>query len=52
VRVNAGTRLGRVNAEGLRKEGEAFVNGAYGDSEATLEVDVSGGVGQINLKVV
>ena len=52
VRVNAGTRLGRVNAEGLRKEGEAFVNGAYGDSDTTLEVDVSGGVGQINLRVV
>ena len=52
VMVNAGTRLGRVNAEGLRKEGEAFVNGAYGDSDTTLEVDVSGGVGQINLRVV
>jgi N-terminal domain of toast_rack, DUF2154/Cell wall-active antibiotics response 4TMS YvqF len=52
VRVNAGTRLGRVNADGLRKEGEAFVNGAYGDSDATLEIEVSGGVGQINLKVV
>jgi hypothetical protein len=52
VRVNAGTRLGRVNADGLRKEGEAFVNGVYGDSDATLEIEVSGGVGQINLKVV
>jgi hypothetical protein len=52
VRVNAGTRLGRVNADGLRKEGEAFVNDAYGDSDATLEVNVSGGVGQINLRVV
>jgi hypothetical protein len=52
VRVNAGTRLGRVNAEGLRKEGEAYVNGAYGDSDATLEVDITGGVGQINLQVV
>jgi hypothetical protein len=52
VKVNAGTPLGRVNAEGLRKEGEAFVNGAYGDSDTTLEVDVSGGVGQINLRVV
>ncbi len=52
VRVNAGTRLGRVNTDGLQKEGEAYVNGAYGDSDATLEVDVSGGVGQINLKVV
>ncbi len=52
MRVNAGTRLGRVNTDGLQKEGEAYVNGAYGDSDATLEVDVSGGVGQINLKVV
>jgi hypothetical protein len=52
VKVNAGTRLGRVNAEGLRKEGEAYVNDAYGDSDATLKVDVTGGVGQINLEVV
>jgi len=52
VRVNAGTRLGRVNAEGLRKEGEAYINDAYGDSDASLEVDVSGGAGQINLQVV
>jgi N-terminal domain of toast_rack, DUF2154/Cell wall-active antibiotics response 4TMS YvqF len=52
VRVNAGTRLGRINAEGLRKEGEAFVNDAYGDSDATLEVDITGGAGQINLQVV
>jgi hypothetical protein len=52
VRVNAGARLGRVNTEGLRKQGEAFVNDAYGDSDVTLEVAVQGGVGQINLKVV
>src|SRR3712207_3853900 len=52
VRVNAGTRLGRINAEGLRKQGEAFVNDAYGDSDATLEVDITGGAGQINLQVV
>ena len=52
VRVNAGTRLGRINADGLREQGEAFVNDAYGDSDVTLEVDVEGGVGQINLKVV
>jgi hypothetical protein len=52
VRVDAGTRLGRVNAEGLRKEGKAYVNDAYGDSDAELRVDVTGGVGQINLEVV
>jgi hypothetical protein len=50
VRVNAGTRLGRVNAEGLQQRGEAFVNDAYGDSEVTLEVNVEGGLGQINVK--
>ncbi len=52
ARVEAGTRLGRVNAEGLRKEGDAYVNDAYGDSNATLKVEVTGGVGQINLEVV
>jgi len=52
VRVNAGTRLGRVNAQGLQQRGEAFVNDAYGDSEITLEVDVEGGLGQINLKTI
>jgi predicted membrane protein len=52
ARVEAGTRLGRVNAEGLRKEGDAYVNDAYGDSDATLKVEVTGGVGQINLEVV
>ncbi len=52
VKVDAGTRLGRVNVEGLRREGKAYVNDAYGDSDATLTVEVTGGVGQINLEVV
>jgi hypothetical protein len=51
VRVNAGTRFGRVNTDGLQKQGEAFVNDAYGDSNVTLRVDVQGGLGQINLNV-
>ncbi len=52
VKVIAGTRLGRINAEGLRKAGEAYVNDVYGDSDATLKVNVTGGVGQINLEIV
>ena len=52
VKVNAGTRLGRINAEGLQREGQAYVNDAYGGSDTTLEVEVTGGVGQINLEVV
>jgi hypothetical protein len=52
VRVNAGTRLGRINTEGLRRDGEAYVNDAYGDADANLDVDITGGAGQINLQVV
>jgi hypothetical protein len=52
VRVEAQGGLGQINAEGIQKEGEAYVNDAYGDSEVTLDVDIQGGVGQINLEVV
>jgi hypothetical protein len=52
VRVEAQGGLGEINAEGLQKEGEAYINDAYGDSEVTLDVDIQGGVGQINLEVV
>jgi hypothetical protein len=52
VRVRAEGGLGKINAEGFRREGDAYVNDAYGDSDATLDVDVQGGVGQINLQVV
>jgi len=52
VRATAQGGLGKINADGLEKEGKAYVNDAYGNSEVTLEVDVQGGVGQINLEVV
>jgi hypothetical protein len=52
VRVEARGGLGQINAEGLQKEGEAYINDAYGDSEVTLDIDIQGGVGQINLEVV
>jgi hypothetical protein len=52
VRVRAEGGLGKINAEGFRREGQAYVNDAYGDSHVTLDVDVRGGVGQINLEVV
>ena len=52
VRVEGGTRLGRVNAENFQRDGEAYVNDAYGDGGNTLEVDITGGVGQITLQLV
>ena len=52
VRVRAEGGLGKINAEGFQREGEAYVNDAYGDSDVALSVDVRGGVGSINLEVV
>ena len=52
VRVRAEGGLGKINAEGLQREGDSYVNEAYGDSDVILDVDVQGGVGQINLEVV
>ena len=52
VRVRAEGGLGKINAEGFQREGDAYVNDAYNDSEVTLDVDVQGGVGTINLEVV
>src|SRR5919107_4131243 len=52
VRVRAEGGLGKINAEGFQREGEAYVNDAYGDSDVSVDVDVQGGVGSINLEVV
>jgi hypothetical protein len=52
VKAKAEGGLGKINAEGLKKVGDAYVNDAYGESDVTLNVNVQGGVGEINLKVV
>src|SRR5215218_6187204 len=52
VKAKAEGGLGKINAEGIKKVGDSYVNDAYGDSDVTLDVNVRGGVGQINLKVV
>ena len=52
VKAKAEGGLGKINAEGLKKVGDFYVNDAYGESDVTLHVDVQGGVGEINLEVV
>jgi N-terminal domain of toast_rack, DUF2154 len=52
VKAKAQGGLGKINAEGLKRFGDSYVNDAYGESDVTLNVDVQGGVGQINLEVV
>ena len=55
------TQRGRRTGEGRgatrstpRKlgRGDSYVNSAYGDSDVSLDVEVQGGVGEINLEVV
>ena len=41
--------IGAVNAHGLRRDGETYVNDAYGKSPVTIRMNIHGGVGEINL---
>ena len=52
VKAKAEGGLGKINAEGLERVGDSYVNDAYGESDVTLNVNVQGGVGEINLEVV
>jgi hypothetical protein len=51
VRVDVEGGLGKVNAGGLKKDGDAYVNDAYGNSEVTLRVEVEAGLGAIDLEL-
>jgi N-terminal domain of toast_rack, DUF2154 len=52
VKAKAEGGIGRIDAKGLKKVDGSYVNDAYGESDTNLSVDVKGGVGAINLKVV
>ena len=52
VRVRAEGGLDKINAEGFKREGEAYVNNVNDDSDVFLNVDVRGGMGSTNLEVV
>lgn len=52
VKAKAEGGLGKINAEGLKRVGNSYVNDVYGESDINLSVEVQGGIGQINLKVV
>jgi hypothetical protein len=51
VRATAHGGIGAINVHGLIKEGDAYVNEAYGKSPVTVKVKVEGGVGEINLEL-
>ena len=51
VRVNVEGGLYKINAGALKKDGDAYVNDAYGKSETTLRLDVTAGLGAIDLEL-
>ncbi len=51
VRAEIRGGLGAIDAEGLTKNGDAYVNEAYGDTDVTVTLDVEAGLGEIKLQV-
>lgn len=50
VRVDVTRGIGDLEMIGLRREGNVWVNQAYGESEVTMEVRIRAGVGRIALE--
>ena len=42
--------ISRVNTSGLTKEGDTYVNDAYGKSDVTLVIVIEAGLGEVNLE--
>jgi N-terminal domain of toast_rack, DUF2154 len=51
VRVTVDGGIGSVNADGMTKHRGAYTNEAYGRSDVTIEVDISAGIGSVDLVV-
>jgi predicted membrane protein len=51
VHVVARGGLGSINASDFQKQGDAYVNDVYGKSPVTLQIEVEGGVGEIDLEL-
>ena len=51
VRVRARGGIGEIRAGDLKKDGDIYTNDAFGKSSVSLQVEVEGGIGQINLEL-
>ncbi|MBM3330243.1 hypothetical protein FJY68_00145 [candidate division WOR-3 bacterium] len=52
VRVKAQAGLGHVNSDGLRADGDAWVNEAWGKTRTSVRVEVQGGIGEVEMRLV
>jgi hypothetical protein len=51
VKAHVKGGIGQIRHGELQQKGDAFVNDAYGKSPVTLNVNVEGGIGEINLEL-
>jgi len=51
VRVSVEGGLGSVSASDFKRDGSDYVNDAYGSGKPTVNVSVSGGIGQVDLEL-
>ena len=49
VRAHASGGIGSINVRGLTKQGNEYVNAAYGKTPATIDLNIEGGIGEIDL---
>jgi hypothetical protein len=49
VIANASGGIGSISAHGMKRDGDDYVNEAYGKTPATIHLKVQGGVGQVSL---
>lgn len=52
VRVDVDKGIGTINAVGLKKDGDFYVNDAYETSLVTLSFELDAGIGEINLEII
>ncbi len=51
VRATVQGGLGAIHAKGFSKSGDSYTNSAYGKSKATVNIQVEGGLGEVNLMI-
>lgn len=51
IRMEVSGALGSINAPGLNKNGQVYTNDLYGDAEYVMEIEVTAGIGQVNVSV-
>jgi len=51
VKVHASGGIGSIDTHGLKREGDEYVNDAYGKSPVSIKMNVEGGVGEITLNL-